>query len=271
MNFKKMVINFLPPALRACLNSCVVRGYKWIGDYKSWDEARKRTVGYDCELILEKTKEALLMVKNGKALFARDSVIFDKIEYSYPVLAGLMWVASLEGGRLNIMDFGGSLGSSYFQNKIFLSYLKEVRWNIIEQKHFVECGKKYFEKDEALKFYETINECLKEEAPSSVLLSGVIQYLEKPYEILDFLVQRKLKYIIIDRTTFNKKAQDKLVIQKVGPKIFNASYPCWFLNEEEFKRIFYLKYTLVNEFISFEDRGCMRYPAFKGFIYKLKE
>ena len=92
------------------------------------------------------------MVKRGEAVFERDSVIFDKVQYAWPVTAGLMWVAARNGGRLSVLDFGGSLGSSYFQNREFLAYLPNVRWSVIEQAHFVKAGRKHIQ-DERLVFY----------------------------------------------------------------------------------------------------------------------
>jgi putative methyltransferase (TIGR04325 family) len=38
------------------------------------------------------------------------------------------------------LDFGGSLGSSYFQNKKFLDALRLVEWNVVEQENFVATG-----------------------------------------------------------------------------------------------------------------------------------
>jgi hypothetical protein len=39
--------------------------YDLSGDYNSWESAVAASTGYDSELILEKTKSALLKVKNG--------------------------------------------------------------------------------------------------------------------------------------------------------------------------------------------------------------
>jgi putative methyltransferase (TIGR04325 family) len=37
------------------------------------------------------------------------------------------------------------LGSSYFQNRKFLQSLPDVRWNVVEQPHYVDAGRKYIE------------------------------------------------------------------------------------------------------------------------------
>jgi putative methyltransferase (TIGR04325 family) len=71
------------------------------------------STGYDSEIILEKTRDALLKVKNGEAAYERDSVLFDEIQYAWPLLTSLMWVAAQAKGILNVLDFGGSLGTTY--------------------------------------------------------------------------------------------------------------------------------------------------------------
>jgi len=207
--------------------------YGLSGDYRSWDEAMAASTGYDSGIILEKTKEALLKVKSGEAAYERDSVLFDEIQYAWPLLAGLMWVAARCGGRLNILDFGGSLGSTYFQNWVFLSALPMVRWNIVEQSSHVGIGKAWFQ-DDNLRFYAGIAECLAETQPNVVLLSSVLQYLERPYIVLDQILELPCDHIIIDRTPFWAGSLDRLCVQTVPPSIYLASYPSWIFSRPQF-------------------------------------
>lgn len=267
---KGIVMDFIPPLFSKIYLGTKAK-YGFSGNYSSWEEAKRASTGYDSDSILKKVKDALLKVKNGEAVYERDSVLFDKIEYSWPLLSGLLWIAANEDGKLRLIDFGGSLGSSYFQNRLFLKTLKEVEWNIVEQKHFVECGKKHFE-DDKLRFYESIEECLakQRQPPNAILLSGVIQYTEKPYELIDYIINKKFKYLIFDRTTFNKCNNDKLVVQRINPVIFKASYPCWFLNKNRFVQMFNDKYVLISEFKGFENSEVRNSPLFFGFIFVLR-
>jgi putative methyltransferase (TIGR04325 family) len=203
------------------------------GDYRSWDEALQTSTGYDAELILEKTKTSLLKVKNGEAIYERDSILFNEIQYSWPILAGLMWVAAQSRGRLNVLDFGGSLGGTYYQNRAFLRDLSEVRWNIIEQPAHVNVGKEYFE-DNILKFFPNIEMCLSETKPNVILLSSVLQYLKNPYEMLDKLMDLPCDYVIIDKTPFWESSTDRLCVQRVPPSIYPASYPSWIFAKAKF-------------------------------------
>ena len=62
----------------------------WKGNYSSWEEALKKTSSYNSQEIFEKVRIATLNVKNGIYPYERDSVNFDKIEYSYPLLVSLI-------------------------------------------------------------------------------------------------------------------------------------------------------------------------------------
>jgi putative methyltransferase (TIGR04325 family) len=97
--------------------------YGFFGDYSSWEEAMKDSDGYNADLILNKVKESMLKVKNGEAVYARDSFILDKKEYCFPILAILSKIAYKNKDSLNVLDFGGSLGSHYYQyQEFFLIY-----------------------------------------------------------------------------------------------------------------------------------------------------
>ena len=247
--------------------------YGFFVNYSSWKEAQEHSLGYDSAKILEKVKSSLLQVKNGKAIFERDSVLFNKIEYSWGLLGGLLYAALNSDNKLRILDFGGSLGSHYFQNKNLLTNLNEIKWCIVEQKHFVDCGKEHFE-DDILKFYYDIDTCIKEQSPNVIIFSSVLQYLENPYELLESVIDKGIKFIIFDRTSFTLKNKDILTIQKVPPEVYNASYPAWFFNKRKFFDLFKEKYELIAEFdalagqIEIRDKNTKILAQDKGFIFK---
>lgn len=258
--------SFLPPIVKEIYKRYIDK-YGWHGDYLSWNDAKKETTGYDAEVILNSCKESLLKVKNGKAIGERDSVLFDSITYSNIVLAGI--ALAKKDNSLKIIDFGGSLGSSYFQNKKIIDEIKKVKWCVVEQKNFVNCGKKYFE-DGKLTFEESISIAKKRINSDTILLSGVLQYIEHPYELMEEIIFNKFKFIIIDRTPFILE-KDKITIQKVNPKIYPASYPCWFFNEEKMKNFFTKRgYILLMEDESL-DKSYKIKSKFKGMIFKKNE
>jgi putative methyltransferase (TIGR04325 family) len=267
---KGLIKDLIPPFFFRILTSLFLKNKNTFkGSFQSWSEAQHFSSGYDQHLILEKVLNSTLKVKKGEAAYERDSVVFDDIQYSWSVIAGLMWAAAQSKGNLSVLDFGGSLGSSYFQNKFFLNELSEVRWSIIEQSHFVEVGNKLIE-DENLKFYETIEEYLKYERPNVILLSSVLQYLDNPLEVLTKLFEINANLLIIDRTPFSKRTTDEIMIQNVSPDIYPASYPIRIFSELKFLGEMSLNWQLISDFPSLDgfvntDRGV---AEFKGFLFK---
>jgi putative methyltransferase (TIGR04325 family) len=258
---KKVIKDFLPPALKRFLSGLF---YGWYGNFPTWAEAAKKCGGYDSFKILEKVKKSSLMVKNGSAVFERDSVLFENIEYSFPLLSGLLWIANQNNGKLNVLDFGGSLGSTYFQNKFFLDSQNEVNWCIVEQPGFVKTGKESFE-DEKLHFFYSIEDCLNVYKIDVVILSSVLQYIEEPYSLLENIRLKGINYIIIDRTPFIE-GNDRITIQKVKPSIYSGSYPCWFFNEDKFLSTLTKEYELLLEFDALDEAN--NSSKFKGFLFQ---
>ena len=263
---KSLLKEITPPLILKSISNLF---YGWSGNYKTWEEAKSKCTGYDSQNIIDKVKESVLKVKNGEAVFERDSVIFDKVYYSFPLLSSLSLVALNSDKKLNVLDFGGSLGSSYFQNRNWFAGLKEFRWNIVEQEHFVTEGKKTFS-DNKLSFYYTIEDCLKEQDVNVLMLSSVIQYIEKPYEFIDGIIEQKPEYIVIDRTPMLMSGDDRLTIQTVPKNIYEAQYPCWLLNENKVIDHFLKGYDLLADEVTNENIN-LNNASYRFFFFKRKE
>ncbi|MGF1924369.1 MAG: methyltransferase, TIGR04325 family [Bacteroidia bacterium] len=243
----------------------------WSKPYLSWMDAKNKSIGYQADNIFLKVKESTLAVKEGRYPYERDSVLFDHIEYAWPLLSILQKIAIENENSLTIVDFGGSLGSTYFQNRNWLSGIK-IKWIVIEQEQFVQSGKKEFS-DEHLIFESSIQHALAHR-PNAVLFSSVLQYLEHPKEVIDQVINEQFKYILIDRTSFGKNIEkDFFTVQTVPSEIYAASYPCRFFEERKFLGQFASYYSLEAEFPSFCDpsfshNGITYY--WKGFFLRRK-
>jgi putative methyltransferase (TIGR04325 family) len=247
-------------------------GVTCTGDYASWAEAMAQCTGYSAPVIVERTCASLLKVKRGEAVFERDSVLFDKPEYSFPVLSGLLRAAVIHGGRLSVVDVGGSLGSSYFQFRKFLTPSTTLEWSVVEQPAHVSCGREHFE-DGQLRFFETIEECLSRHRPNVLLLSGVLQCLQDPYGALSGWLAHRVPHVIIDRTAFLAGDRDRLTVETVPDWIYPATYPSWFLSETKVTRTMATaRYALVLDFAGTDRLAPADEAAyFKGFIYDLAD
>jgi putative methyltransferase (TIGR04325 family) len=211
------------------------RNGEFEGDYSSWQEAEQVAGGYDAPAIFERVRDAALKVKQGEAVFERDSVCFYHEEYRWPTLACLLRIAAENGGRLHVIDFGGSLGSFWFQHRRHLMGLKEVCWTVVEQPHFVACGREEFQ-DENLKFSASLEEAVEARPADVIFCSSVLEYLSDPYAWLQRFAKSDIRWLLLDRTPFIEANEDRLTVQKVPPSIYPASYPAWFFSRQKFNK-----------------------------------
>lgn len=216
------------------------------GKYLTWEEALHHSTGYDAQNILDRTLDATLKVKNGEAVFERDSVLFDHPEYPFFLISCLLHIALPRGGKLSVLDFGGALGSSYFQIRKFLAGIQDLRWSVVEQQKHVEYGKRYIE-DKVLRFYYTIEECISHQKPDVVVLSGVFSVLERPYEIIQKVIEIDVEYVIVDRQPLSSQDHEEITVVTVPPSIYEASFPYWFLSEKKFCDAWATAYILEAE------------------------
>lgn len=252
------------------VNNDKVSSSGWFGDYVSWNEALKHTSGYNETSILNKIKESTLKVISGEAEFERDSVAFDIFEYSPQLLNAFK--ATVENNKLSVIDFGGSLGSQYFQYKRFFEDVN-INWMVVEQSHFVDCGRKEIA-NEQLQFFYTIEEAIKYKSANTIILSSVLPYIEKPFELIEKIISYQFEYIIIDRNPFINLDRDLISVQIVPESVYKASYPAWFFNEEKFLKLFLTTYQINQEINSPFAAPLIinnQYQAsWKGFILKRK-
>lgn len=251
----------------------MLRGNKKVldfyGEYSSWEDAQKACKGYDTNTIFEKVKSAAIAVRNGDAYFERDSCLFYEKQTNFPILAILLSIY-MELGELRVLDFGGSLGSMYFQHKDVFKYLEnKLKWTIVEQEHFVEFGKKELS-DEILNFEYKICDVV---ACNCIIFASSLQYIKNYDEILLEAVAHKCKYIIIDRTPMS--SAEWISIEQVHEPIYEASYPIRIFDKERLIGqdgiLWQNGYKLVEQWIpntqerfSIDKRKCI----FESFLFK---
>ena len=260
---------WLPPVLIDWLRALLKRGIRFSGPYSSWENAANSASGYDSAEILERVKQATQLVLQGKAAYERDSVAFSRPQYPFAMLAALMRVAMEHNNRLSVLDFGGSLGSSYFQCRGFLPTSLDLHWSIVEQPNFVKCGKELIN-DQCLQFFYDADSAVAENRPNVILLASVLQYLPDPEKLLAGLAKYSCPYLIVDRTPLTNLAEDIISVQHVPPSIYRASYPCWIFSKAKVLEILSEKYRLIAEYTGpdgYYNLGRVRF-SFPGMILK---
>jgi putative methyltransferase (TIGR04325 family) len=149
---------------------------------------------------------------------------------------------------LNVVDVGGSLGSTYFQCRQVLEPAVQLHWSVVEQPLFANCGRAHFE-SEQLRFFEDLQTCLQSKRHDIGLLSSVLPYVENPHALAESMAQ-SLPAVVIDRTPVWTGRPDRVTVQSVPASIygFATSYPAWILNREALLAHFSASFRTVFEF-----------------------
>lgn len=263
--FKYYLKLILPKFFIKMINKFFKRDIRFVGNYLSWKEAGHNSLGYNNKKIFLKSRNSFLKVINKKAKYERDSVLFYSEAVNYPLINILNKIQKKKGTCLNILDFGGSFGSTYFQNYSILKNKNKFNWSIVEQEKIVKYVKK-FKLEDNLSFYPSIKNYIAKCKPDIVLFSSVIQYLEYPYKIINYLLKKKIRNIFFLKTPFiNNK--ELIKVQIVPKHIYDASYPIRIFNEQIFLKLFRENnYKITPHTLPDEKIGAI---SFKNFIFKL--
>lgn len=272
MKVAALLRDWLPPVLYRALGRASGRSLRFVGGWSGWDAAAAASRGYDDVAILERVAHATRQVESGRAAFERDSVLFDSWQPPFQILAPLLRHALRHSGRLDVVDFGGSLGSTYRQCQPFLPQLSALRWHIVEQPLFVETGRTEFSKP-PLTFHAEMSELPAPIAPRLLLASSVLQYLPHPMQALQSWEANGIETLVLDRTPVWEGPNHLACVQHVPKHIYDASYPCWVLSRPELLLRMSRNWRLVSEFDSPEGRHVARRGPtfeFKGFVWERK-
>ena len=92
----------------------------------------------------------------------------------------------------------------YFKIKDIINLNYKNKWNIIEQKLFVNEGNKVLKNK--IYFYDDLNK-IRNQKIDLIILSGSLQYMEDPAKILKKFFNKKPDAILLERTpvSINKK------------------------------------------------------------------
>jgi putative methyltransferase (TIGR04325 family) len=261
---KSFMRELVPPILLAFARPARRKqGYYFSGDYRSWGDASAAAgQGWGSPGILEKVRASALKAKHGEVAFERDSVTFTVSEFRWPLLACIFQAAlSSKSQGFHVLDFGGSLGSTYLQHRVALNDISGLRWSIVEQSHYVQCGRNEFE-DDILHFFDNVPAALHRGNIDLAIFSGSLQCVAAPYEVIGEVSKCGARYLLFDRMPIIPGKTDVYTVQHVYDVIYTARYPhrC-FAKELLFSSIGALGYEITQEFSGY-DSG----PRFAQYI-----
>lgn len=256
----------IPQPVRTAVVSRL-RVIRWEGDYPSWPAAMRESGGYNEGRILRRSIRALRKVRAGGAKYEQDGVAFDAHPTVWPAMTAIREQVAKSNDRLRLVDFGGALGSLYFKFKPVWDGISDVRWQVIEQAHYVTAGRKEFA-DERLSFHLFAEAGPLMGESDVLLLSSVLQYLERPHETLDAMLAAHFSLVVMDRTPLITRGRDRLTVQHVPPALGRASYPCWHFDRDRLLAHFSADYEMRMEFPAADGR--LEGADYRGFVFRRK-
>lgn len=225
-----------------------IDGVRYLGEYSSWSDADKECEGYDDSAIINKVVSAIQKVLNGDAVWERDSFLFYQEKYVYKICAAIIRCALQNGNQgVRILDIGGSLGSTYFQNRKYLADVKNLEYIVAEQDHFSEYGHENLEND-VLKFISSKHQWEKDGKYDIILMSGSLQYIADYEEIIAKIKKAQPHYIILDRILVGERM--RICKELVPEKIYKSSYPVIIFSEKTIRDFFEPDYMMIENDIS---------------------
>jgi putative methyltransferase (TIGR04325 family) len=213
----------------------------YYGIYGSYDEALaaippSRQVGWDNEASASIWIDDIHQLKFNPG-FTQTSV--------YPVL---FWLSRLMCEGTSLIDYGGSIGLTYYRYRRFVGLPANVRWIVVEVPKIATEGRRVAVREAALGLeFETAFDATPK---CDVLLSsGALQYMERSVPGLLDLHAPKPSHVILDRIPLTT-GKGYWTLQNFG----HAISPYRIFNEEEF--IGYFK----NADYALKDRWAMTKP-----------
>jgi putative methyltransferase (TIGR04325 family) len=247
LNARKIAKSLTPPIfldLRRRLSGRILR---FSGRPQNWAEAQEMSTGYSTSEIFEHVLKATRTVVSGGARYERDSVLFDDQDFPFSVLAALLRVAVINSGHLNVLDFGGALGSTYRQCRPFLDCLARIDWWVVEQPAIVAAGRSEFTTSE-LHFAEHTADVPQILPHTVILASSVLQYMENPSSVIEEFGSLPARHLVIDRTPLSGDSSHRLCVQYVPKHIYRATYPCWILSHRRLLSLLSPRWRILSDF-----------------------
>lgn len=221
---------------------------RYLGDYQDWDSAQKECNGYDDDVILNKVIYSMDKVLCGEAAWERDGFLFYEKKYIYSICAAILRCALQNNNKgVRVLDIGGALGSTYFQNRDYLADVKNLEYVVAEQDSFAEYGYQNLQ-DGILRFIRSGERYADYGKFDIVLMSASLQYIPQYKDILSKIISLKPRYIILDRMLISDRY--RICKETVPEAIYKSSYPVMILEENDILNFWGDMYELVEKDIS---------------------
>ncbi len=222
----------------------------WSGSYPDWDAAARGCRKISLEGQRRAYERALGEVLAGRALFERDSLLQHQPATSWPLMLALRDLQALGISRPTVLDYGGGLGSVYFQHRRWWTSDRPVTWNVVELPGIAATGRRLTHEPQ-LHFFDSLDEAIRQQPPDLIVAAGIMPMVPGPEALLDSLAALGAPWVFVDRIPVTKRQGKNLITRQVVPRsIYESESPFWFFDESRFLRMLSSRWEIVGQSLS---------------------
>ena len=196
---------------------------------RSWDDAVDIATGYENQKLIEYYVENMRSNEPWNKWKLSEQTEAQLSERETVFLTFLMTALSdLKKDKVSVLDIGG--GNGYFAHLARKTLPRiQLDWLILESEGCANAYKQF----ESVSDINWTHELDNETKPDITIFSCSLQYLEKPFEVLDRAIAN-CRWLLLMRLPLTDEQINQVTVQKVYYEPHNFSWPCWFFSKEEF-------------------------------------
>ena len=229
---------------------------------KSWSDATSRSSGYQSPQTINSLVGSDPVDELNQGIESHVGSRFQQIASAF--LEGI--AAVQHQSMVRVLDIGGGLGEYFFLFEKMVPSL-ELQWTIIETPVVCELARSTTPTRANLSWINRLDDA--EGHFDIALMSGVIQYVERPYELLNKGIE-KSDFLILNRCPITHSQRRVVCIQRPGFFESKGSYPVHMLSETELISYLEARGEILTRWMVPEDVAIVRFRRIvhQGLTYR---
>jgi len=194
---------------------------------KNWESAVSRSSGYQSQQTMRAIRGSDPVVSKGTP----SGYLGGRYQQVASAILSCLNSEKLKlDTTIRVLDIGGGLGEYFFLLRDNVPNIK-FEWLILETQSICQLAKVERPDFPGVSWTDALNDS--SQTFDIVLLSGVIQCLEQPFELIE-MAMRKAPQLIFNRLPLSSKAHNLVCIQRPGLFESKGSYPVHIFSERLF-------------------------------------
>ena len=246
------LISLLPEPLKIGLRGILapIIGFRVT---KNWESAVSGSSGYQSPQTISTIEGSDPVVT--KSIIKHDFLGSRYLQVASAILSGLNPEKLKSQTTIRVLDIGGGLGEYFFLLRDNLPNLK-FEWLILETPALCELAKTKQIATPDVSWTDSLIDSSR--TFDIVLLSSVIQYVEKPFALIE-MAMTKAPLLIFNRLPLSTNAHNLVCIQRPGLFESKGSYPLHILSEQLFVSYLLSRGHIMSRWLVPEDVAVVRF------------